>query len=191
MVSQLTIMDQIKMIASFSNKPRFEDYIGLAADLALKFLRHRFMPLEDSEEYSVACVALAKAISKYNSNKSKFSTYAYACIKNALIHYVRHSKYEPDFLDPKDIEGVEEKPNCTIDSALLDLFLSEKNDRECDRIDKLMLREHYLQQLTLKEIAIRHGITKIRVKQRIDRAIDRIRQANKSYIGESDERCRT
>lgn len=173
------------------DKPNFEDHIGLAADLALKFLERRrgsaLSPVEDSEEYSIACEALLKALSGYKSDKAKFSTYAYHCIRNALISYVRHRKYAPNFLDPKDIEEIAENRNCTVDPALLDLFLSEsENDRESERIDKAMLREHYLQQLTLQQIATNRKITKMRVKQRIDRAINRIKKKYRSYIGESE-----
>ena len=171
------------------SKPKFEDYIGLAADLAIKFLERRrdSAYIKDSEEYSIACEALLRAISDYKSDKSKFSTYAYYCIRNALVSYVRHKKHAPDFLDPKDIEEIAENRNCTVDPALLDLLLSEsKNERESDRIDKEILREHYLQQLTLRQIAINRKITKIRVKQRIDRAINRIKERYRSYIGESE-----
>lgn len=74
---------------------RFEDNLGL-----VKFVIQRFFPDQDGDEdfYQEACLALWKAVMKYDPTlKVRFSPFATMVIKNLMINYLlsRGIHYRP------------------------------------------------------------------------------------------------
>lgn len=67
---------------------------------------NHFEPNEDN--FQVGCIGLLKAYRKFDSNMhTKFSTFAYPCIKNEILMSKRKKNLPVYFLDDVDISTVE------------------------------------------------------------------------------------
>jgi RNA polymerase sigma factor (sigma-70 family) len=155
-----------------------EENLGLARKFVLTHF-HLSCPVEDSDEYSLACEGLMRACKTYNEGIGEFSTYAYKCMRNILLSDIKRRKrrISPEFYDPSSFDLLTENKNRTLDdeavSALIDeamqfLIVSNKMDIE-------MLQDHYRKGMKLREIADKYSVTKMRVSQRINRAIEKIK----------------
>ena len=76
-------------------KPVFEDHIGLVKSIVSSF--DKSCRPEDSEVFSLACMGLMKAISTFDSERSKFSYWATKIIRNFIIAEKRRWKRNGDF----------------------------------------------------------------------------------------------
>lgn len=177
-------------ICEVSKRPKVEDNLGLAANFVISHFgrkRGRILiptggkprkwgiPVEDTEEYSIACEALVEAVRTYDlSSGNRFSTYAYHCMKNAFLSRWRKKAVPLQLVGQQTLESIKE--NCTLASdpqKQLSVFLA---DEKLDSLDRKMMIEHFLNQKTYAEVGKIYGVTKMRVKQRIDRAIATIRK---------------
>jgi RNA polymerase sigma factor (sigma-70 family) len=144
--------------------------------------QRRGIPVEDTEEFSIACEALLRAIEKYDpSSGYKFSTFATYCMRNAFVSLNRKQKRSVplQMVYQKTIEAVTEKENCTDEfdkSALLQSILTNAEEKDSDRLDKEMMLQYYLEQKTLEEIGKIYGFSKMRAQQRIARAVMKIQK---------------
>lgn len=177
------------MIACSRHK-MFEENISLVTSYVLK--HHPpdgGFPVEDTEEYSWGSFGLWKACLTFEVDQgNKFSTYAYYCIRNAIINGFRQNSRLAPTIDPLEIDG----KNCSSDDVhnpfqMVELILKEGNDEKPrDKVDRQMLVMYYLDDMTLEEVGKRFQVTKNRVRQRIGRAIKVIRQRYRSLF-ESDQ----
>lgn len=174
------------MIASCRHK-RFEDNLGLVADFVLRYYPPAGgTPLEDTEEYSLGCLGLWKACQTFQVKQgNKFSTYAYHCIRNSIINGYRKDSRSLPTVDPAEIDD----KNCSRGDVqpnvqqLLDEFLGDRTeDKPKDKVDRQMLVMYYLDGMTLEEIGKQFKVTKNRVRQRVGRAINLIRQRYRNLI---------
>ena len=169
----------------------FEENIALVKDYVLK--HHPPMggvPVEDTDEYSWGCYGLWKACLTFESDQgNKFSTYAFYCIRNAIINGFRQNSRQPPTVDPSEIDG----KNCSSDEVrsnpheMLEVILkADQNEKPGDKVDREMLVMYYLDGMTLEEVGRQFQVTKNRVRQRMGRAIKVIRQRYQNLF-ESDQ----
>lgn len=164
--------------------PTVEDNLGLASDFVLKHCRiPSGVPVEETEEFSDACLGLIHACENFNPDKGfEFSTYAFQCIKNEVAQGYRRRKKPIIFVS--DLKALDRplEVNGLLDVRLLDQLLSSTNDSEIDVTDKKMLLAKYLEQKTLEEVGDLFKVTAQRVQQRISRAISRIQEKHRELI---------
>ncbi len=150
------------------------EHYGLVVSQALSFLGDdNKSNLEDFIQ--VGLIALLKAIRKYDETKSKFSTFATLCIKNAFLNYKRK--------DPK-----RKKPKIIYDTNLLDSAAGDQKFFDKDKImefipDYLTANEKFILQLKLqnhtnKEIAEELHCSKRVVDLKLQSIIQTLRNAN-------------
>jgi RNA polymerase sigma factor (sigma-70 family) len=159
----------------------FEDNLGLVSDVVLShFPPQGGVPLEDTEAYSLGCVGLWKACRTFEKNrKNLFSTYAYHCIRNSIISgYRRNHRAIPTF-DPKELDKNCSPPitsNFSNEKIISAILSGDAGDKPKDKIDREMLIMYYLGEMTLEQIGNKFKVSKNRVRQRVRRAIEFIRQ---------------
>ena len=155
-----------------------EQNLGLARKFVLVHFRHS-CPVEDTEEYSIACEGLMRACETYHEKIGEFSTYAYQCIKNALLSELKKRKrrFSPELHDPSSFDLLMENKNRNQDDAENNEAVGEAMRflLTSDKMDIEMLQDHYMKAMKLREIAVKYGITKMRVSQRINRALKKIK----------------
>lgn len=156
--------------------------------------RSRIVGVDFGELISEGHMALLRAIDKFDCNRGfKFSTYACRAILTALTRAValmaRHrgrfpAEYDPD-LQPSDF--VQSRRSSDEDDYLGALKSALKGNRaELTRNEKRILNERFgnfgrpgsvdgSEQKTLREVARIFGVTKERVRQIQNRALDKLR----------------
>lgn len=175
--------------------PKFEENLGLAVNFVFsnfaqvyrrkgRFLipkggksHPRGIPVEDTEEFSIACEALLRSINTYNpASGYKFSTYAYNSMRNAFLSLRRKRIVPLQLVDQRTIEAIEaKKENCT-DEIYDALQVLSSPEEGIDRLDREMMLQYYLEQKTFEEIGKIYGFTRARAQQRINRAVMRIQK---------------
>src|SRR5208283_124458 len=80
-----------------------EENLGLARKFVLAHSRP-LCPVEDTEEYSIACEGLMRACDTYQPEVGEVSTYAYKCMKNVMLNEKRKVKRSLELYDPKNFD---------------------------------------------------------------------------------------
>ena len=156
-------------------KPKInvEDHLGLAFDFVLRNCSIKG-PVKDSEEYSDAVLGLMQAVETYKY-KTKFSTYATVCIRNAVLNGLRDRNRFPEC--GKQIEIKEDDTTQNFENReAMEWVLAVEPEAPHDQLDRQMMLEHYLGRLSMKLVGQKYGVTRGRVNQRIARAISRLRK---------------
>ena len=149
-----------------------DKHYGLVVTQALRFSSNK----QDLEDHiQVGLIGLVKAIRNYDSEKSKFSTFATTCIKNEIFRYIRKNKKKPlpHIVHTRSILG-KNADFYTAKDPLWELIPDSLNDQE-----KLVL---YLktQNYTHKEIAETLSCTKNHVKNVVRKLISILKKADKN-----------
>ena len=161
-------------------EPIAKDNLGIARQVALRFLRNTgdLSRVEDTEEFSDACVGLVNAEKGYKPKLGwKFSTFAYICARREVVKGIRQrrkEKYAPiqEEVFAKETNGFDPEINKQIVKELS----GKLSERSLD-----ILKKRHLEGMTLEEIGNEYGISKERVRQIIERALIKIRE-NSSLI---------
>lgn len=152
------------------------DHVGLAHAVASQFVDPK-KRVKDSDEYSEACVALVEAVADYTPEEGPFPTYAWRVMRNRIIDFIRRSKRrkrQAEFDHGCCLEFIEASvPDAPVPTELLPTLLEDYPGE--DRTDKMLLIEVYLCGGKVPEIAARMGVSKMRIYQRINRALAKIR----------------
>ena len=141
---------------------RAEDHLGLVRKVVLKYIVPG-VKLDDTEEYSDGLIGLFHAIEKFNTEKDiEFSTFAFCCIKNAVIQGIRQRKKQ------KQNDG----NTCSLDfdyaipdkidyfSVVDHIFANHEDDSPTDTRNKRMLYENYILGKTWDAIGEEFGFTR-------------------------------
>ena len=161
-----------------------EDHLGLAFDYVLKYCKVKGS-VKDSEEYSDALLGLTQALDTFKHSKgTQFSTYATACIRNAVWQGLRERGRFPE-VRGDEIEILDEDTARLFeDNEALSWILGVELEKSYEQLDRQMLLEYYLERLSMKMVGERHGVTRGRVNQRITRAIAKLKsKARKRHAG--------
>jgi len=158
--------------------------MGIAYKMAMRYLPdYSSIPIEDSEEFSDACLALCKAEKGFKPTKGfEFSTLAFMCTQREVFNQSQ-KRYRKRFyhLDEKDYLDVNDHrtslPEDTVAFAWKSAIIKQMID-DSDLDDRsysiLMLREAY--SWTLTEVAEEFGISRERVRQIMKVTIRKIRE---------------
>ena len=173
--------------------PLAKDNMGLAYAVVQRIGLDNGVSIQDSEEFSDACIGLINAEMKYDPEKAKFSTFAYILCYREVVRgkQRRYKKRHFSFgcLNDKDLT---EK---LIDKHLFDphkLKEHEKKDLlfkllECSGLDKRkrdldIVKSYYCFDITQVELGKKYGISKQRISQIIVETISKIRKHNRFLI---------
>jgi len=181
LTAESVLLNEVGFSEGMSEMPSLEDNLGLARQFTLRHARMRHfhtlqIPVEDMEEYSIACEGLLKACSTYRPEVGEFSTYAYMCMRNRMRNELKRKSRRifAECRNPSDFDLLTEKRNrTTID--VISLFVEKPDETESEKLDRQMLKERFLLNMSMQEIADKYKVTKMRVLQRIKRIIKKIR----------------
>ena len=139
-------------------------------------------PFEDTEIFSDGLIGLSKALATFTKGKGKFSTHAVKCIRNEMIDGMRQRKVRLEIkrfseldltqngeegeakFDPIDERNCEQKILAA--SLVEDILNSENSPRS------KILRQYYLEGLTLEELSHKLSITREGARKRIKAALE-------------------
>lgn len=171
----------------FGDSQMFEKNLGLLKSIVSKFVKHQ---IEDSDLYSIGCMALLKAIRTFDPSKSSFSTWATRIIRNSIITQLRKNKKDQVIVfssieeKEKDEKLIDQQKEEVPFKLIKDLIKIDNSDSKTEAENKKILIDHYLEGKSLSEIGKQFGITKERVRQRAKEGIAKIRIKNKKILKE-------
>jgi RNA polymerase sigma factor (sigma-70 family) len=152
---------------------RIEDHMGLVYSCVLKFVKNG--PVEDSELYSVGCLALLEASRTFDPSKSKFCTWATRIVMQRLVDEFRRSgrlKESPS----ADLDARPEENRKALPLHLLSDLLGDEGD------DRSMVVGHYLEGRSLSDLGREFGYSKEWIRKKIQSAVSKIRRENLSLL---------
>ena len=178
----------LRLVGEPTDMSLVEANLGLARAVVCKFGRPKGGKIEDSELYSAACFGLMRAAATFDPTKSKFSTWATRIMRNQILSILRKkdsaillSSLEPEELDVSLVDDCDN--SCPL--HLASLFIKERrSDSPKEREDKVILSMRYMQEMSLSEIAKKFGLSKERIRQRIQSSIISIRKKNHDLLKE-------
>lgn len=156
-----------------------EDNIGLAFKFAQKFCPPG-LPIEDSDAFADALIGLVQAERDFDPSRGyAFSTCAYRYMQTACCSGYR-ARQRVDRLQPWQAEeewqfGLSEdetKDNYAA-NAMAEVLKGIKLEKHF-QLDLEMLIAYYLEEMTLEQVGNRYGVTKERIRQRINRVKEHI-----------------
>lgn len=166
-----------------------EEHLGLVAKLALRYARlKKNERIEDTEEFSDGMVGLAQAIKKFKPELGfQFSTYAFYCIRNSIWSGInRRRPHEVGFIPMSvwknncemiDLDSYEDPEYIDDTIRYLYQFITL---RQCDSPSvirkKTILHSIFFNNRTLKDIGEEIGLTKERVRQLKEVALNDLRK---------------
>jgi len=171
--------------------PLAKDNMGLAYAVVQRIGLDNGISIQDSEEFSDACIGLINAEMNYNPERAKFSTFAYTLCYREVIKgkQRRYKKRHFSFgcLNDKDLT---EK---LIDKNLFVPYKLEKHEKkdllfkllECSGLNERdldIVKSYYCFDITQVALGEKYGLSKQRVSQIIVETISKIRKHNKSLI---------
>ena len=154
---------------------RVEDHLGLVSSIVLKFIRKG--EVEDSELYSVGCLALVEAARTHDPSKSKFCTWAYRVVRNRIIDEVKKSGRTKE-RSACDLSLFADERESPMPVHMLPQMLG---DTKVDDSTK-MLVGHYIDGKSLAEIGRELGFSREWVRKKVQSAISRIRSKNRHIL---------
>lgn len=163
-------------------KIRPEDHLGLAHNVASKFVRN-YERVEDSIEYSLACEALILASQTYDPNQGAFSTVAYKSISNKLIDHKRNQtrqKRQASFESTEDLDFILDELQWE-DNQIDDVpnfmgWLNQCNWNDEEKNDLEVLMAVKIKSESITQIADKLGVSRPTIYLKLNRITDKIRQ---------------
>lgn len=167
--------------------PSIEDWIPFAKKVTAKYLGISTREAEYQEEYSDALVGLWHATQKYNPSLGyKFVTYAASCIRRQ-IRDGRKVRSNQNKLNPVTLDnsgdnyvrhiGEKELLSEIASPANISELLSDCNgDSKMEKFYKLVLRKHYLEGVSVKNIAEELKVTRQYIHQSVKDGLKMLRQ---------------
>lgn len=171
-----------ELISNVRIKINAEEHLGLVRSVVSKFV-DRNVPIEDTEEYADGVMGLLAAVEGFIPEKHfQFSTYAIKSIHQALIQGWRQKNRKKRkgvlcSIDDNNIDLMEENdtiPN--VAEILAKFFEPHPEDTESDIRNKYVLKEHFLNERTLRDIGEELQISKQRIKQLCEHGLNLLRQ---------------
>lgn len=154
--------------------------LGLINSVVSKFVKK---DIQDSELYSVACIAIIEATKTFDPSRSKFSTWATRRMTQAILDQLRKNKKNLSRTVISELDQIEQNKALAVDSCeSIPVNLVGSIGTNNDSVDKKMLLLHYLEEKSLSQIAKEFGFTKEGVRKKIKKAIIEIRNKNKDLL---------
>jgi RNA polymerase sigma factor (sigma-70 family) len=169
-------------------RPRPEDYLYLVAYHAKKYVRGG-APVEDTEEYSIGCMALVDVAKNYDGELSEFPCLASCAIRNAIIDDWREKNRKIrkpknlisfDSLSPSQQEEVTKNErnghNGELSILISRMLRIKSSDTKLQKRDKRILVLYYLKGMTFSKIGHKFSLTKQGAQVAVKRALMRLRK---------------
>ena len=137
-------------------------HYGLVVSQALLFCGRKNNLLEDCIQ--VGLIGLLKAIRNYDSEKSKFSTFATVCIRNEILKFMKKQSRQNRRITLRETPKKE-----------ILLWEFQPDNLTEDELDILDMK---LQNHTYKEISEAMCCNKNEIKQKVKKILKKIREAN-------------
>jgi len=157
---------------------RAEDHLGIVWCLAKKFVRRG--NIEDSEIYSVGCLALVEAVKTFDPSRSKFCTWAWQIVRNRMLDEVKKSSRSKEKSSP-DLASTPDEREKPMPVHILPEILSNFGGRE-NQEDAKMLIGYYLEGRSLSELGREFGFSKEWIRKRMQVTVCRIREKNRHVL---------
>jgi len=159
---------------------RVEDHIGLVRAVVYKYFRKG--KIEDSDLYSVGCLALVDAARTFDPSKSKFCTWATRLVNQRVLDEIRRARKGMEQSSPESLESMPAADRG--DPVHLVHFMVDGSDSDSDSESesKSVLRKYYLEEKSLSEIGREFGITKEGVRKRLKSALSVVRSKNRNLL---------
>lgn len=161
---------------------KIEDHLGLVRAVVNKYEKGR--RAEDSDLYSVGCLALVEAARSFDPSRANFSTWATRLIRQRVYREFRRfgiGQSEESEEQACHRSGPE-------DERRLERVCSLVGDSPADSKDyaaqKRIVRDHYILEKSLSEIGGPIGISKEAVRKRLRVAIAAIKKKNRHFLEE-------
>lgn len=152
---------------------RVEDHMGLLTACVLKFVRG--MPVEDSELYSVGCVALMEAAKTFDPSKSKFCTWATRIINQRIIDEIKRNSRLKESAS-EDLELLPDEDRSAPPLHLVPDLIKGDED------EKRMVVGHYLEGKSLSQLGREFGFSKEWIRKKIQFAVSKMRSDNLALL---------
>lgn len=162
--------------AEFNEPIKVEDHLGIVCSLVLKFVR-KGAPVEDSELYSVGCLALVEAARTFDPSKSKFSTWAHLIVRQRIVDEFRRNARIREEPSTKVPDLPEDRPD-TIPVHVLNQIIGDPAEDDSTR----MLLGRYIDGKSLSELGREFGFSKEGVRKKIQSAATRIRESGRQIV---------
>lgn len=156
-----------------AEKIRVEDYIGLLSSCVLRFVKNG--PVQDSELYSVGCIALMEAAETFDPSKAKFCTWATRLINQRILDEIKRNKRVKES-SCAEIESFPEEFDEVAPTHIIPKLLEGEEE------DGLILVGRYMEGKSLSELGKEFGFSKEWMRKRINHAVSRIRRKNRSLL---------
>jgi len=171
--------------------PLAKDNMGLAYAVVQRIGLDNGVSIQDSEEFSDACIGLINAEIKYDPEKAKFSTFAYIlCYREVVKGKQRRYKKRHFSFGCFNDKDLTEK---LVDKHLFDPHKLKKHEKKdllfkllaCSGLDERdldIVKSYYCFDVTQVELGKKYEISKQRISQIIIETISKIRKHNKSLM---------
>ena len=145
------------------------------------------------EDYIDVCyIGYAKALKKYDSSKSKATTYIYKCIENELMQCLRKENAKKRQREESSLDYVYDERGHDLEDLISndvdienDFIEKEQNNQLCEAIKKLSKREQYIikysfgfgcDEKTQEEIGRYLGVTQTQVSRLKDKILTKMKR---------------
>lgn len=156
---------------------RVEDHLGLVCSIVLKFIRRG--KVEDSELYSVGCLALMEAARTFDPSKGKFATWAHLIVRQGVIDELKKNGRSRENSSCELSKVAEERSPSSPVHFIDDIIVRASED---GGDDNKMLLAHYLEGKSLSELGREFGFSKEWVRKRIRSAASKIRERDRHIV---------
>lgn len=169
-------------------------HFGLVGHISKRYANlQRGERIEDTEEFSDGLVGLTRAIDKFDPAKGfQFSTFAFYCIRNEICKGKKdrqkgvYASIRIDWTDSGiDMPARTEDEPFFVEAGQIvnGLLNSLPEDTETKKKNKQILIDYYIREKMLKEIGGEFGVTRERIRQRRDQALDELKKiAGSLYV---------
>lgn len=166
------------------------DNMGLAYAVVQRTRTPNGVSIQDTEEFSDACLGLINAERGYDPTKAKFSTFAYTVCYREVIRG-RQKRYRKRQLGFGCVD--EDMTEELIDENLIDQYILEFHEKEsllfklldsADLTDRDLdiIKSYYCLGIQGVALAKKYGLSKQRVSQILIETLTKIRKDNKILI---------
>lgn len=147
----------------FENSLKNQDYLNIINGAAKKY--QSLIPKDDL----IQCkhIGLWNALLKYNNNLAKFTTFLYLNVKfQCLIYLESRKRFSKDYSILEDVISNKNNLDDLAFEEMID-FMSEDN--------KLVLKQKFVQNMTLHEIGAKNGYSHEKARKNIKKALSMIK----------------
>ena len=172
-----------RVTGEFRPKIRPEEHLGLVAMVARRYARSG-QAVEDTEEYSIGCLALLDAAESFDDDVGAFSTWAVRKIRQSIVDYWRQrtrKTKEPEgilSIERDILEGLVANGHSEFEELLPlipKMLKPVSSDTATMKRDKRILTLYFLDGMSYAEIGRKLLATREGIRVAVKRGVEEIR----------------